>query len=806
MIIKRYVCKRFAGIKDKDIEFEDGLNVILGYNEAGKSTLIEGIHSVIFKPSKVGNRSVEDKEFRKKFFPVPTGDSIDGEVVISLKDQNYILRKEWGADPSAELTLPDSTVLKKEDNIQETLKDVLKYGEGTYTNIFFSKQRHIKEAIEKIIDNKDATSEVSTLLRRAVMELDGISLDKLERRIDEEIKRLLARWDIEKNYPENNRGISNPYRVGMGEVLQSFYKKETIKLEMERANKAEKEFDKICNEIKEVQLKLEQLQLNKESMEKLEEDITQRSILEPKIDNLNSQITGLSKINQEWPRNEEKLKQIKLDIKTLEEEASKLEEEKTLSNRISEKARLAETISKTEDINKRINETNEKIVTIKNITKEDIEVLQKNYNNMINTESMLKAGVILGQLNHLKDDTELIITKDFEDPSKINMGDSFQANGYMKLEIENTIEIELRSGDIDFKDLKENYDEHKKNFESLLEKLEVKTLEEAKINKEKLEEETRLLERLKNQKDLFLAEDNYESLKEKLDSLGDLSQVREIDIIQKEIKDLNSNHIKLLSEKSVLESKIQQWIEEYKDQDGLFDKIIEIKMSQKEINKALEKLAPLPEDYDSAAEFREELRRTRLAYESNYKLLTELKELYYEGESNLPSSTYEELSKDYLMEESLFNKKLDKAKRLLKIKESFEKTKVKMDDSSFNPFIDSFSDYLVKLTNGNYKAKEIDNGFNLKIEKENEALMPLDLLSTGTYDSVALALRLALLDNMLEGNKGFLILDDCLVDLDPYRKEMAVGLINEFAQKHQVIFSTCSPETADLLGGNLINI
>ncbi|HCS09976.1 MAG TPA: hypothetical protein DIV40_00840, partial [Clostridiales bacterium] len=41
---------RFAGIKDVSVEFKDGLNVILGSNESGKSTLVEGIHSVLFKP------------------------------------------------------------------------------------------------------------------------------------------------------------------------------------------------------------------------------------------------------------------------------------------------------------------------------------------------------------------------------------------------------------------------------------------------------------------------------------------------------------------------------------------------------------------------------------------------------------------------------------------------------------------------------------------------------------------------------------------------------------------------------------
>jgi exonuclease SbcC len=84
--------------------------------------------------------------------------------------------------------------------------------------------------------------------------------------------------------------------------------------------------------------------------------------------------------------------------------------------------------------------------------------------------------------------------------------------------------------------------------------------------------------------------------------------------------------------------------------------------------------------------------------------------------------------------------------------------------------------------------------------------IPIELLSTGTYDAVALALRLAVAEYIFGDSKGFIILDDCLVDLDPGRKQAAVNLIKRFAEKHQVIFTTCSPETADLLGGTIIRM
>ncbi|MDR7855130.1 AAA family ATPase [Tissierella sp.] len=806
MIIKKYICKRFAGIKDKDIDFQDGLNVILGSNEAGKSTLVEGIHSVLFKSSKLGFKSNEDKEFRSKFMPIPAGDSIDGELIISHVDGDYTLSKEWGTESSSKLIMPSLDILKNEESIQEVLKDVLMFGEGTYSSIFFSKQIYIKEAIEKIIGNREATSEVSSLLRRAIMELDGVSLDDLGKKIDDEIDNLYKRWDIEKNYPENNKGISNPYKVGIGEVLESFYKKETIRLAMDEANEAEKQYNDICKQMKETESGIAGLKIKKESMEKLENDVIQRSILEPEIRQFDNELTTLSKINQEWPRNEEQLKHLEADLITLNNDYERLEKEKEQAKILVEKNALESSLAKVDSLNNQLIEIDKQIASITNVTKEDILDLDSNYNNMLTREAMLKAGVIIGQLNYYKGKSDLVVTKDLEEPIIVKPGETFRANGYIKLECEDLLEIELKSGDLDFKEIRLQYEEYKKNFQDILTRLGVKSIEEAKLNKERLDELKRSKDTYTNKINELLDGNSYESLKEKLASFGDLSQVRSLDIIEFEIKDIDKKKIEAISNKKVLEANILKYSHEYVDLDGLFNKIVDLKMSQKEIRNQLDKLVPLPAEYESAEDFREILAETRIDYESSQESLAKLKEVYYEKERNLPKLSYEELSNDYKAEESLFKKKLEKGQRLLKIKESFESTRLLMDEASFTPVIELFSNYIALLTNGNYKAREIDNEFNVKLEKGNQTIMPLNLLSSGTYDSVALALRLAILEYILGDTKGFLILDDCLVDLDPYRKETAVNLINKFSEKHQVIFTTCSPDTAQLLGGYVIEM
>ena len=351
MIIKRYSCKRFAGIKNKQISFNDNLNVILGPNEAGKSTLIEGIYAVLFKPSKLGFKSVEDKEFRSKFMPLPSGDSIDGEVTIANANGDYVISREWGEKPSAELQTPDAQLLKNEESINSLIKQILVFGEGTYGNIVFTKQAHIKSAIEKIIQNKDATGEVSTLLRKAIMELDGVSLDALKQKIDIEIDGLLKRWDVTKNYPEGNRGVNNPYLTGFGKVVESFYRKENIRQEIAKAQKAEERLEDLFQQLEKSQATMNDLNARKESMASIEDDVIKRARLEPQVLAEQGKNAELSGINQNWPAYTFKLEQLALQIEDISQQSNELDAQKALASQFAEKLALESLLGKIDGIN-----------------------------------------------------------------------------------------------------------------------------------------------------------------------------------------------------------------------------------------------------------------------------------------------------------------------------------------------------------------------------------------------------------------------------------------------------------------------
>ena len=102
MKIKSISCTQFAGVRDRNVSFTDGINVIYGKNESGKSTLVNLLSRTLFQKARLDRRS--DKDFFELYFPGPNkgssiaGDFADGKVTFETENGVYTLSKEWGSD------------------------------------------------------------------------------------------------------------------------------------------------------------------------------------------------------------------------------------------------------------------------------------------------------------------------------------------------------------------------------------------------------------------------------------------------------------------------------------------------------------------------------------------------------------------------------------------------------------------------------------------------------------------------------------------------------------------------------------
>ncbi|MGL4570064.1 MAG: AAA family ATPase [Clostridium sp.] len=158
MIIKKIRIKAFGGIKDKDIDLTDGINLIYGENEKGKSTVENFIRAWLFgfTAARGGKNNL-----RKRYMPF-TGEKMQGELLVSHDGKEYIIARTFGN------TKKEDTSVIYDGLTGEEIKDINKDEPGTYflgvngntfvktlfipqLGISFAKDRE-EQIMDKIID------------------------------------------------------------------------------------------------------------------------------------------------------------------------------------------------------------------------------------------------------------------------------------------------------------------------------------------------------------------------------------------------------------------------------------------------------------------------------------------------------------------------------------------------------------------------------------------------------------------------------------------------------------------------------
>lgn len=97
-----------------------------------------------------------------------------------------------------------------------------------------------------------------------------------------------------------------------------------------------------------------------------------------------------------------------------------------------------------------------------------------------------------------------------------------------------------------------------------------------------------------------------------------------------------------------------------------------------------------------------------------------------------------------------------------------------------------------QLTGGRYNQVRVDESLDLRTIGPSERIVNVGALSAGTIDQFYLGLRIALLDMVAaEGEPIPLLLDDPFVTYDDQRVRLALGLLGEWAKGRQILLLTC---------------
>lgn len=156
MIIKKVNIIAFGGLKDKVISFDNGMNIVYGENEAGKSTIQTFIKIWLYGMSNYKGKDYKQNE-RLKYMP-STGESIRGELYVEFKNKNYIIKRTFGKSKKEDTSLVIDAITGEEIKYiskDEPGKYFFNINRATFINTLFISQLGVevrKDKEEEIID------------------------------------------------------------------------------------------------------------------------------------------------------------------------------------------------------------------------------------------------------------------------------------------------------------------------------------------------------------------------------------------------------------------------------------------------------------------------------------------------------------------------------------------------------------------------------------------------------------------------------------------------------------------------------
>ncbi len=234
MRLKELRIKNFGKLSDKTISLDDGINVIYGENESGKSTIHTFIRGMFFGMERARGRAAQKSAFAK-YEPWENPNYYSGELDFEVDDKRFVLSRnfdKYHKDVSL-ICLDDGEELSVEHGDLEMLMDGL--SGQTYDNTFSIAQLSARpgvslaEELKNYAMNYYASGDSELKL--------NVAIDKLKSR-DKEIRKL------SEEYTEKKQSQREHISQEMSYIWRDIHKLTQEKEELQKELEERREHDK----------------------------------------------------------------------------------------------------------------------------------------------------------------------------------------------------------------------------------------------------------------------------------------------------------------------------------------------------------------------------------------------------------------------------------------------------------------------------------------------------------------------------------------------------------------------------------
>ena len=362
MIIKKVQLENYRSHSNTTVEFTKGVNLILGKNGRGKTSILEAISTVMFN-----TKDRSGKETGKSYIKFGEKSSKVEIDFIANDGREYNLKTEFFKTKPKKQTLKDIIGSEYDGDIQEKLEELcgIKKGfEETYENIVIAKQNEFinifkdsgttrEKTFNKIFNTQIYKEMYDSFLKEAIdkYKSEKENLDSKINSLKENMEdkeqitnSLKEEKELEKNLQDNFKNI-NVVSKNLENEIKDY---ETTEIELNNLIKnikdEENKIKKYLSLLKENIIEAKQAKKSRIIVKESEKSYLEYLEIENRLKDLRENLDNLleeQKLNIQYQNNIEKLelsnKNLKVDISNLEENISKNSEKKEkLESEISE--------------------------------------------------------------------------------------------------------------------------------------------------------------------------------------------------------------------------------------------------------------------------------------------------------------------------------------------------------------------------------------------------------------------------------------------------------------------------------------
>lgn len=805
MKITKLDLKNFGKFKDRTIELEDGINVIYGHNESGKTTthrFIQGMFFGFYKPYtknriysqeydryrpwnsenyrgsldfQVGKGKYRiERNFLKgkedfRFIDEVSGKDLTQRLPYDKTTRQHVISPVLGLNSEMFKNTVSISQLgnRTDDSLKKEISETLvNYENGNDNSISVTKALSTLALKKKDIGTRNQSRSV---LGSAVNRLDELKNERKEavRILDENRDNLARKRDLDRKY----RALRQ-----RKDEIDSLNRKNTEKREMNILSK----YLKAKAENEELADRLEVLGKYKDI-----DSSVYASFMDVYSEN--------KSLKEQYSAHEEKLEKLNSDYQEVSDKSSSAAEQtmgKSYRKICSDIDVLKDRLGNIERLEKRLsakkNDKIEKDFTSKNVTNLIINILlilsivaagfMLAFSFSISKELLIYFYIALG-LAVVMGIVKIIVSLILRESSK-----KYVKYDTSLIRTQNMIEL----NEVEINSILAEYDSD--NPYALIEYLE-ENKKAAMENNEFMAEADKLTIQINDTReamDILSAkiEENDRKIKLILDEKG-IADAAEFKEAFEARRDYES-----LSDRFEGNEKLINSLEEDND----MDKIME-KYGDSELSSALEDESLDMVDDGEAEKVGDEITDTLREISRINGILEE------SGTNNVSLS---EIDEEIAVCEDIISRSEKKLKSIEKAEETIKDLSSKIHAKAAPDLNERLGSIMSSLTNGKYSTVRVDEDMNVMVLDEKSGMMvDAERLSNGTVDQVYLALRLSIIDELLLSKKMPLIVDDCFIQYDDERLKEVLSYFAKLAENRQIIMFTCQnreEQTMDDLG------